>query len=242
MCTLNKENVPITVARADDNGAYQKRGNASRCYYVKDGFCQLTHKDKDGNHYINLKDSSAATAKPVYKKKFVETEFVYCLTRQYQYSKSNNFYNMIATVNCVEESVPPHKFYMYFYMYLNRWTCEEAFEPREFVVERHANATKPHAGPYYRRDKTVFKEIQEKLSNGIAPDEVYIQISKNNSNALSVSQMLHNPKVVHNQKQKMLAESKPKNVIVEAESLIELLHNGSFDRSVHFDGDAQGRI
>lgn len=40
MCTLNADKISIASARADDNGAFSKRANVSRCYYVNGDICK----------------------------------------------------------------------------------------------------------------------------------------------------------------------------------------------------------
>ena len=236
MCTLNIDNVPISSARADDNGAYHKRGNASRFYFVKDGVCQITHKDDHGNHYIKVRDNSAATAKPVFVKKYVDHDFVYRLCRHYRYSRSNDFYNMIATIAKITPNSPPHKYYLY----LNRW-LKEIKHPKQFTVERHGNATWPHSGAYYRKEQTVFTDVRQKLDDGMSPDEAYLAVSKQHANASSVSQMLHNPKVVHNQKQKLQQQGK-EAIPDDADGLIGLLQSGSFAQSVNFDASSYSSV
>ena len=236
MCTLNIDNVPVSSARADDNGAYHKRGNASRFYFVKDGACQITHIDDYGYHFIKVRDHSAATAKPVFVKRHVDHAFVYRLCRQYRYSRSNDFYNMIARISNIEPNSAPHKYYLY----LNRW-MNETKHPRCFTVERHGNATKPHSGAYYRKEQTVFTDVCKKLDDGMSPDETYLAVSRQNANASSVSQMLHNPKVVHNQKQKLQQQGK-EIILDDAEGLIGLLQSTSFVQSVNFDASSYSSV
>lgn len=192
---------------------------------------QITHKDDlNGKVYINVRSTSAATAKPVYIRKYVDEENVYCLTRHYRYSKSNNFSNMIATVRCVKNSVPPNKYYLY----LNRWIGDQS---EIFNIERHGNATKPHVNAYYKKDKSVLTNVRSVLADGVAPDEVYVKVSQQNCTTSSVSEMLNTPKVVHNAKHQMQRKEKTVDTLTEAESLINLLHNGSIVRSIRFTGE-----
>ena len=237
MCTLNMATIPISSARADDNGAYGKRGNTRKTFYVSDDVCQQAHKTQDNRYYINERDTSAATARPVYIRKFVNIDYVYQLTRQYRYSKSNKYYNMIAIVNSVN-STRPHPYYMY----LSRW-YGEVDENQDFAVERYGNATTSHAAPYFKKDAPVFKEVRKRLESGASPDEVYVQMSKQNDNVKSVSQMLSNPKLVHNEKRKVTASTSSKNILKnDAEELISLIQGETFVQTVRFDSDSYSSV
>ena len=232
MCTLNMEKVSIASARADDNGAYGKRGNSSKYYFWSNGTCLMAHRSAENTYYVNKRDTSAATARPVYNKQFVDANNIYQLTRQYRHSKSNKFYNMIAVVRNVTKP-HPHPYFMY----LSRWTDDGIDHQDDFLVERHGNAAKPHAATYYRRDQSVFSEVREKLASGTSVDEVYVKLSKKNDEVGSVSEMMSNPKLVHNQKQQM---KPPTNAIKksEGETLIDLIHGDSFVQTVRFDSDS----
>ena len=46
-----------------------------------------------------------------------------------------------------------------------------------FVVPRHGNASKPLAGPYYRTDQSVLKEITKNLEEGRSCDSTYKKFS-----------------------------------------------------------------
>lgn len=80
------DNVSIASARADDNGTYGKRGKSSKLIYVKDGvFQQQAHKILN-EYFINVRDTSAASAKPLFNKKYIDPSNVFRLTRQYRHS------------------------------------------------------------------------------------------------------------------------------------------------------------
>ena len=66
-------------------------------------------------------------------------------------------------------------------------------------------------------------------------------MSRENDAVKSVSQILHNPKVVHNQKF-LMADKGVKNLLTEAEALIDLLLGDSFVSAVHFGGDSYSSI
>ena len=231
VCALNMEKIPIASVRADDNGAYTKRLNASRYYSFKNGSCNTVHRDLNDKYYINYRDTSAAISKPVYVHNYVDFSTVYTLTRYYWYSKYNNFYNMIAKIKCMDNRISSVKRYLY----LDRWIGPEA---EQFYVERHRNATKAHAGAYFKKYPAVLREVRNLLQDGVSPDEVYVTVSKKNNIASSVSEMLNNPKVVHNAKSQMqpLDEDREKQM-TDVECLIDLAHDKSFVRSVRFDGE-----
>ena len=126
MCTLDMNKVTLASARADDNGAYSRRGSTRKHYYVHDERAKVAHKLVDGCYFINVRDNSTASHYPVYIKEYVAYDQVYLLQRPYRYSKSNNFYNMIAVINKVT-SKQPHNFYLY----LNRWMDSSESEESE---------------------------------------------------------------------------------------------------------------
>ena len=225
MCTLDMNNVSVASARADDNGAYGRRGNSTKFFYWFDGLCLMAHKSEKG-YFIKQRDNSAATKRPVYKTEYVDENRVYQLTRQYRHSKSNNFYTMIAIIRHVKESFP-HPYYMY----LSRW---KGGVTEDFAVERHGNASKAHAAAYYRKDPKVFSNARETLAtNNNMPDEVYTQLSKDNPESNSVSEMVTNPKMIHNLKQSMKNRT-PDDDNSEAEALINLVRGNSFVQTVSF--------
>ena len=239
MCTIDMHKISISSARADDNRAYGSRGNTNKLFFVSDDTCQQSHTDNNNSYYINVRDSSTASARPVYNKQFVEANSVYQLNRQYRRSKSNKFDNMIAVIKCVNSPKP----YRY-YMYLSRWHDHDTGDSnKDFVVERHGNAKTFHAAPYYRKDDSVFEEVRKRLEDGTAPDEVYIQMNKRNDQVTSASQIVGNPRLVHNQKQKLKSScSNTTHFTSEGEALIGLVHTDSFVQSVRFDNDSYSSV
>ena len=79
---------------------------------------------------------------------------------------------------------------------------EESEPEREFVVERHGNSKKPHTSSYFRKDNSLKDDIKESLKSGKFADEVYIEISRERESATTVSKLIHNPKMIHNFKQR----------------------------------------
>ena len=196
MCTLDMQKVTLASARADDNGTYSRHGNISKYFYVTDKICKLAHRMDSGEFFINVRDHSSASRYPVYRKEFVEASKVFLLQRFYRYSKSNNFYNMIATIT-LSTSKQPHNYYMY----LSRWNGSDSDKKEEqFFVERHGNSKNSHASSYYRKDTSLMDNIKEHLKKGVSVDEVYVELSKENESVSSVSQLVHNPKMIHNLK------------------------------------------
>ena len=235
MCTLDMNKISVASTRADDNGAYGKRGNTSKMFYVTGDTCQQAHKNHDNLYYINKRDIAAATSRPVYIKKFVDPNKVCTVNRTI-------FFTMIAIIKCVK-ATQPHPYYMY----LSRWHdhgSNKEIEDKEFVVERHGNAKKPHAAAYYRRDESVFNEVRQRLESGTSPDEVYVQMNKRNDRVTSVDETISNPRLVHNQKQIMKPSTGGNNSHdSEAEALISLIHGGdSFVQSVRFDNDSYSSV
>ena len=78
---------------------------------------------------------------------------------------------MIAVVKCADIN-EPHQYYT-----LVR--AKERLERYKFVVDRHGNARKSHAGAYYHKDASILYGVQKKLESGTSPDKVYIQMNKN---------------------------------------------------------------
>ena len=143
MCTLDMNKITLASARADDNRGYSRRGNTRKHYYVHNERAKVAQKSVNGRYFINVRDNSNASRYPVYIKEHVAYDQVYLLQHHYRYSKSNNFYNMIAVITKVT-SKQPH----YLYLYLNRWMdsseSEESEPEGEFVIGKHGDSKEPH--------------------------------------------------------------------------------------------------
>ena len=87
MCTLDMNEVTLASARADNNGAYSRRGNTRKHYYVHNERAKVALKSVDGRYFINVRDNSTAFRYPVYIKEYVAYDQVYLLQRHYRYSK-----------------------------------------------------------------------------------------------------------------------------------------------------------
>ena len=184
------DKIPIVSAWADDNGAYTKKSNASRYYSFKNGNCNIVHRDPNDKYYINCRNTWAATSKPVYVHKYVELSTVYTLTRYYRYSKSNNFYNMIAKIKCMDNLLSK----ILFIAQQINWTWGRiVLSGTPWECNETACWCIFQEGPCSIKRSTGFV-----LQDSVSLDEVYVTVSKKNKAATSVSEMLNNAKVVHN--------------------------------------------
>ena len=69
-----------------------------------------------------------------------------------------------------------------------------------------------HASVYYRKDTSLMDNIKGHLKKGVSVDEVYVELSKENESVSSVSQLVHDPKMIHNLKQRVNpSKAKEKN-------------------------------
>ena len=65
--------------------------------------------------------------------------------------------------------------------------------------------------------------IKGHLKKGVSVDEVYVELSKENESVSSVSQLVHDPKMIHNLKQRVNpSKAKEKNKKNERDKLIDL--------------------
>ncbi|KAK3751279.1 hypothetical protein QZH41_002728 [Actinostola sp. cb2023] len=121
---------------------------------------------ENGSFYANVKASSAKG----YRKDFVPKEEVYELTRYYKTNKANpSFSRLIASVRSATETEPKP-----WYLVLYKWTGGQ----KEFIMQRHGNASKPTASAYFRKDPQVSQEIDEYLEQGLAVDTIYSTLSR----------------------------------------------------------------
>ena len=123
-----------------------------------------------------------------------------------------------------------------YYYYLNRW-CDGGKEvERQFTVERHGNATSSHASAYYRKDPTTFSAIDKEIKTGSSADEIYLKLNREPQQ--TVSQTLHNPKVVHNRqyllKKKTLVSATENH---EVEKLVRMVKSESMVKGLIFGED-----
>jgi len=206
--TLDRRVVPIASTEADDNGAYLSKGNAKRYYQYSSSNKPRTIHTKNGSFYANVKASSAKG----YRKDFVPKEEVYELTRYYKTNKANpSFSRLIASVRSATETEPKP-----WYLVLYKWTGGQ----KEFIMQRHGNASKPTASAYFRKDPQVSQEIDEYLEQGLADDTIYSAMSRKACE--TVSETIADPKMISNRKFNKKEQSTDENHS-EAESLISSL-------------------
>ena len=83
MFTLDMREIPISSAKADDNGAYISKGSVTKFYMYNEEGSRTSHKDGNGVWYVNIRDSKG------YRKEIVPANEIYELKREYHTSKSN---------------------------------------------------------------------------------------------------------------------------------------------------------
>ena len=159
--------MPAESARADGNGAYIHTGSPKRHYYVKMEQGNMkeccTARAENGVFYINIRQGSR------YVKQVVPNHEVFLLTRTYRKSKLNqNFIQMIATVKRADNQDP-----LPYYVMSYRWNNTDPDFPPTFIMGRHGNATKPHAGTYYRQDPILTHKVESKLQSGSSCGKAY---------------------------------------------------------------------
>jgi len=109
--TLDKREIPISSAEADDNGAFISKGSAKQYYTYGLSSSTTAHKSENGAWYVNVKVSKG------YKRKYVSERNVYELTRLYCTSKNNpDFSRTIAFVRECNKNEPNS-----FYLVMYRW-------------------------------------------------------------------------------------------------------------------------
>lgn len=122
--TLDKREIPITSAEADNNSVYVSKGSAKQYYTYNLLDSTTAHKSENGAWYVNVKKSK------LYKREYVRESEVYELTQLHCTRKSNpHFSRTIAFVRaCNEKEAKPHCLIMY------RWAREDQ-GTEEFVLD-----------------------------------------------------------------------------------------------------------
>ena len=220
--TLNAQEVPMSSAKADDNGAYNSKGSVTKFYkYTKQG-SKTAHKNENGVWYVNVRNSKG------YIKETVPEKEVFELKREYHTSMNNpEFSRTIVTVKEVTEKDPRP---FYFVMY--KW-CDGV--AREFILPRHGNASKPTSSQYFRKDPKLFGEVDGMLKQGLSTDQVYSGIARKKTD--TVSEIISSPKLIDNRKLLMKkAESTcgKSESMSEAEEIISCLRSNDLLQSVTF--------
>ena len=185
--TLNKREIPISSAEADDNGAYISKGSAKQYYTYNLSGSTTAHKSENGAWYVKVKESK------IYKREYACESNVFELTHLYRTSKHNpDFSRTIAFVRACNEKEPKP-----YYLVMYRWAREDQ-GPGDFVLPRHGNAARPTTSADYRKDPNVFTQIDEMLDKGMSTDRIYSSMAKEKEE--TVSQTVTGPKVIDNRK------------------------------------------
>lgn len=208
VCTLNSELVSIENARADDNGAYLHKGCPKRFYYVEyeNGTIKscATARSENGVYYVN--DRRGAK----YMKRTVQSCDVYELTRMYRQSKNNpKFMQTIASLRKADSSKP-----LQYYLLTYRWMDNEEHDENDFILPRHGNATKPHAGVYYKQNPELKKKALSKIENGDSSAKVYRDLV---IEAKVPSEEPRDPKYIHNIKAQFSQQNKVDPPVIKSE-------------------------
>ena len=76
------------------------------------------------------------------------------------------------------------------------------------------------------------------LKSGKSAGEVYIEVSRERESATMVSKLIHDPKMIHNFRQREKSNNESNDDRKESEKLVDLIHTESFVQSVRFHKDA----
>ena len=127
--SLDMREIPISLAEADDNGAYVSNGSVKHYYTYNASGSSTAHRVENSTWYVKVKDGKA------YKRQYVNQNEVYELTRIYKHSKYNpNLLQTIVSVRACKKKEPKPC-----YLVINRWT-KEGLGPENFVLPQHGNA------------------------------------------------------------------------------------------------------
>ena len=219
----------ISMQRLTTMGLIFQKGSAKKFYAYNDEWSRTAHKNENGPWYVNMKSSKG------YNKVYVPEHEIYEVTRHY-YTRKNNlgFSCTIATVKAQVENDPKP-----FYMIIYKWADGANYD---FVLPHHGNASKPASGSYFRKDLSLFAELDDMLNRGLSTDQVYCSPSKQQNSTMSVA--ISSPKVVENRRCKKKKQRESKSTTVtggkqfsEPEKMIASLHSNSLMKSVTFTKD-----
>ena len=131
------------------------------------------------------------------------------MQRYYRISKCNpSFSRTFVTVRrYLKKDIEPY------YLVIYKWQGEES---QNFVMPRHGNASNPHCGSYYRKDKLLKNKVDELIDSGKSTEQIYSELKKISSN--TVSETVCSPKLINNRK--FAKKETNGNVLSEAEALI----------------------
>ena len=131
------------------------------------------------------------------------------MQRYYRISKCNSsFSSTFVTVRrYLKKDVEPY------YLVVCKWQGEES---QNFVMSRDGNASNPHCGSYFRKDKLLKIKVDELIDSGKSTEQIYSELKMVNTN--TVSETMCSPKLMNNQK--FVEKETNGNVLSEAEALI----------------------
>ena len=225
MFTLDMREISISSAKADDNGSYISKSSATKFYMYNAEGSRTSHKDENGEWYVNIRTSKG------YKRQNVPEDEIYELRREYHTSTHNpDFSRSITTVKAYTEKEPRP-----FYVVMYKWA--DGVE-QHFKLPRHGNATKPTSSQYYRKDPSLFAKVDNMLEKGLSTEQVYNSIAR--KGAGTVSKVISGPKLVDNRKLSLKAKetstcsSGKKKFKSEAEEMISCLQTVCLLQSVTF--------
>ena len=148
--TLDARQISMESAGADDNGAYVSKGCPKKYYAYNEEMCRISHKGENGQWYVLFKESKHYVRQALDKEDIIEMQ------RYYRISKCNpSFSRTFVTIRrYLKKDVEPY------YLVIYKWQGEES---QNFVVPRHENATNPHYGSYYRKDKLLKNKVDSSI-------------------------------------------------------------------------------
>ena len=137
LCTFNRNIVSLEKVKADGNGAYNRKGGVTKCYFYNGITCTEAHSSDNG-FFINVRSGQSQT----WKKETVDKESIFFIKRYYRYNKFNDFNQLIVQVAIYNRQLLDY----YYVLYRRNKDARNDFD--NIIVGRHGNATNPHAGMY----------------------------------------------------------------------------------------------
>ena len=148
--TLDARQISMESAGADDNGAYVSKGCPKKYYAYNEEMCRISHKGENDQWYVLFKESKDYVRQAVDEEDIAEMQ-IYNRTSKCNPSFSRTF---VTIRRYLKKDVEPY------YLVIYKWQGEES---QNFVVPRHENATNPHYGSYYRKDKLLKNKVDSSI-------------------------------------------------------------------------------
>ena len=172
MFTLGMREIPISSAKADDNGAYISKGSVTKSYMYNEEASHTSHKDGNGVWYVNIYSTLKVTA----KKLFQETK---CTTR--------------AILSPPEVS-PQLKVMLKKNQGLFMLSHTNGQMGRINTLTFLGTGMLPDQPVVYRKDPSLFSKVDNLIGKGLSTDQVYNSIAR--AGASTVSQAIPGPKLI----------------------------------------------